>query len=87
MINTARGKVWSCRVKSGIEWEKFKSRNLVFSFTLDLDNEEVTALFSPKTNEIEKGSESLEPTLEYAYMLLINRDEVGEADDELSQAI
>ena len=72
---------------SGIEWEKFKSRNLVFSFTLDLDNEEVTALFSPKTNEIEKGSESLEPTLEYAYMLLINRDEVGEADDELSQAI
>ncbi len=87
LINTARGKVWSCRVKSGIEWEKFKSRNLVFSFTLDLDNEEVTALFSPKTNEIEKGSESLEPTLEYAYMLLINRDEVGEADDELSQAI
>ena len=75
------------KFQSGIEWEKFKSRNLVFSFTLDLDNEEVTALFSPKTNEIEKGSESLEPTLEYAYMLLINRDEVGEADDELSQAI
>ena len=78
LINTARSKVWSCRVGRGTEWEKFKKRNLVFSFTLDLDNEVVTALYSPKTNELEKGSEPLEPTLEYAYMLLVNRHGVGE---------
>ncbi len=79
LINTARGKVWSCQIKTGSEWERFRSRNLIFSFTLDQENEEVTALYSPKTSEIEKGSETLEPTLEYAYMLLVNQDGVGES--------
>lgn len=79
LINTARGKVWSCRIRSGEDWEKFKSRNLIFSFTLDPDNEEVTALYSPKTDALERGSEPLEPTLEYAYMLLVNQHEIGES--------
>jgi len=79
LINTARGKVWSCQIKTGSEWERFRSRNLIFSFTLDQENEEVTALYSPKTSKIEKGSETLEPTLEYAYMLLVNQDGVGES--------
>jgi ABC-type multidrug transport system ATPase subunit len=77
LINSARDKVWSCRIRSGPEWEDFKSRNLFFSFTLDLDHDEVTALYSPKTSQAEKGSVPLEPTLEYAYMLLVNRHETG----------
>lgn len=73
LIDTARGKVWSGVVKSGPDWDAFKAENLVYSFTLDLETDQVLARYSPIHGHVRPGSESLEPTLEHAYMLLINQ--------------
>lgn len=73
LIDTARGKVWSGVVKSGPDWDAFKAENLVYSFTLDLETNQVLARYSPIHGHVRPGSESLEPTLEHAYMLLINQ--------------
>lgn len=73
LIDTARGKVWSGVVKSGPDWDAFKAENLVYSFTLDLETNQVLARYSPIHGPVRPGSESLEPTLEHAYMLLINQ--------------
>lgn len=73
LIGTAKGKVWSGVVNSGPDWDSFKEENLVYSFALDMDTNQVVARYSPINGQVKQGSESLEPTLEHAYMLLINQ--------------
>lgn len=77
-VQKAEGKIWRTVVKNQA-WEAFKGENLIISFMILPESNDIEVRYVPGKGIPAEGSQAINPTLEDAYMLMIHQDDWKEA--------
>ena len=72
-VQRAEGKIWTTVVKNQA-WEAFKGENLIISFMILPESNDIEVRYVPGTGIPAEGSHAISPTLEDAYMLMIHQN-------------
>jgi ABC-2 type transport system ATP-binding protein len=72
-VRNAEGKIWTSVVKNQ-DWEVFKRENLIISFMILPESNDIEVRFVPGKRNPPEGSHAIIPTLEDAYMLMIHQE-------------
>ena len=72
-VQRAEGKIWTTVVKNQA-WETFKGDNLIISFMILPESNDIEVRYVPGKGVPAEGSHAISPTLEDAYMLMIHQN-------------
>ncbi|NLE82958.1 MAG: ABC transporter ATP-binding protein [Chloroflexi bacterium] len=77
-VHKAEGNIWTTVVKNQA-WEAFKGENLIISFMILPESNDIEVRYVPGKRTPAEGSHAINPTLEDAYMLTIHQNDWKEA--------